>query len=559
MREKENDRRAMSPEKNGKNWSRLVLEAAQVGIFVVDPATRNIVDANPAAARRVGVSVADMVGKQCHQFVCPAQANKCPVCDLGKILDCSERILLTALGESVPILKSVEAVVIDGRTFLVETFVEITRQKQAEADLKRKMEELQAAKKVAEQQAEELKRQSVELRRARDAADESNRLKSEFLANMSHEIRTPINGILGMHTLMLLGELSPQQREYLETAQGCTESLLTLLTDILDLSKIEAGKMELSPTEVSLPLLLQDAANTMGATAKQKGLQLKLNCPGSLPEMVSCDSLRLRQVLLNLIGNAVKFTSAGDVSVAVWPETMDQKTALIHFAVSDTGVGIAENHLETIFKPFRQADGSITRNYGGTGLGLAISTRLVEMMGGRIWAESQLNVGSTFHFTARLGVPSHGPRASVVDSETKPSDARPGGRILLVEDNLINRKVAVSLLQKRGWQVVAATNGREAVEMYAQQTFDLILMDIQMPEMDGLTATQIIRQAEAGRCHTPIWAMTAHAMKEDRELCLNAGMDDFITKPVRPDHLFHMLDMLLAKKNSSQDAEHKGF
>jgi signal transduction histidine kinase/CheY-like chemotaxis protein len=548
----------------------------------------------------------------------------------------------------------------------------------------------------------EQKRIEDDLEQARDAALESARLKAEFLANMSHEIRTPMNGVIGMTELALDTHLTSEQRDYLDTVKQSADSLLAIINDILDFSKIEAGKFELDPIDFNLSDVVTETLRPLAVRAEQKGLELTGHVAPNLPAYCFGDVTRLRQILVNLVGNAIKFTETGEVAVLVEQEPQPAAGIGLHFQVRDTGIGISPEKQTLIFEAFAQGDGSTTRKYGGTGLGLAITSQLVALMGGRVWVESpattsvtdETNPGSIFHFTLNLGAASaaakHSPvsvvalrdvRALVVDDNAtnrrileetlthwrmkpycvesglaalsemqravkekapyrlvlldahmpemdgfsvveqihhspelagatimmlssadhsdqvkqcrelglkvhlrkpvhqaelltairtalgarSPKNARAAAkpvraqersgykwRILLAEDHPVNQRLVVGLLEKRGHLVKVATNGREAVDLFAQERFDIVLMDVQMPEMNGFEATREIRECEAAlNIRTPIIAMTAYAMTGDRERCLAAGMDAYLSKPIRVDEVLSTIENLISKSDSN--------
>ena len=386
-------------------------------------------------------------------------------------------------------------------------------------------------------------------REAREAAEAANRAKGDFLAHMSHEIRTPMNAILGLTDLALETELTDVQRDYLETVLISAESLLGVINQILDFSKIDANKVELEIMPFKLHSLLHETIKTLEIRAAEKALQLELTIAHDVPDGVRGDSTRFRQVLVNLIANAIKFTDRGDIEIAVSLEEATESEAVVAVAVSDPGIGIPEAKIEGIFTEFQQADSSTTRQYGGTGLGLAISAKLVELMGGTISVESNVGSGSVFRFTARFelatdeelqelhpDVESHEPVTT--------QDHRPLS-ILLAEDGLANQKLVLGIVARMGHEADVANDGCQAVEMYSSKEYDLVLMDVQMPEMDGLQASQAIRrmEAESGR-HVPIIAITAHAMEEDRRRCVAAGMDEYLRKPVRRKELDEAIQRL---------------
>jgi TMAO reductase system sensor TorS len=448
----------------------------------------------------------------------------------------------------------------------------LERLREYRSRVERQQHELEAKVRQRTRELEEAVDQAVELA---SRAEEANRAKSRFLANMSHEIRTPMNGVLGMTELLAGTTLTPPQRHYVETVRRSGEALLELLSNILDFSRIEAGKLPLEKVDFDLRYGLQEVLELFASQAARKGLKLHGEIAQAVPPTVCGDPGRLRQVLVNLVSNALKFTETGEVSIRVSVANEGPEEILLRFAVSDSGIGIPVEFHRQIFDSFAQVDGSNSRQFGGSGLGLAIARQLVELMGGEIGVDSQPGRGSTFSFTIGLGKqadhPARNPqsawststpepaevaaRAEMAEEETRPAPAASPpacrGQVLLAEDNAVNQELVKIMLEYFGCRVDAVANGREAVEAYGRTDYDLVFMDCQMPEMDGFEAVMHIRAQEktAGTPrHTPIVALTAHALPGDRQNCLDAGMDDYLSKPFRQEQLRAIVERWLDDK-----------
>ncbi len=671
-------------------FQRTLMESVQAGVILIDFETHVIEYINEAGAKMFGAEKEKIIGNVCHKFICPADVGNCPMHNPEIVIDNQEKVLLTVDGKEKPVLKSIKTIKIGGKNKILDCFVDISKEKQILEELRITNEQLMSAIHKAQELAMK--------------AELANVAKSEFLANMSHEIRTPMNAIIGMTSLLLDTELDPQQRHYAEVIQSSGDSLLSLINDILDFSKIEARKLDLEEIDFDLVSMLEDFSNTMAVKAGEKNLELIVSADENVPSLVKGDPGRLRQILTNLVGNAIKFTHQGEVKVQVSCLEETEEYAFLKFVVKDTGIGIPPDKIGKLFQKFSQVDTSMTRKYGGTGLGLAISKELAEMMGGSIGVESEYGKGSTFWFTIKIKkqkdvkpkifvfpedlqnvrilivddnesnreilqirLKSWGARPEeardaftalhilkkakeendpiklcIIDmqmpemdgetlgkiiandenfsdtilimltsigmrgdvkrfekigfsayltkpirhkelfevlttllslSKTRSSDGkRPfltpsiitrhtvrdiqkqkkkfSAKVLLAEDNIVNQQVASGMLGKLGITPDIANNGREAIELLEKNDYDLVFMDVQMPEMDGYQATKIIRSGiyKLKNQSVPIIAMTAHALEGDKEKCIEAGMDDYLSKPVVMEQLVEILEKWLPDK-----------
>jgi len=466
-------------------------------------------------------SVYDLAPPEWHEEV----ASNMQLWFSGQLQQC-EGFSLASDGTVLPIEMTGSLHQIGGREMLQLRARDISLRKKAEQDMLTAKQMAEEAKELAEQ--------------ARQMAERASQAKSEFLANMSHEIRTPLNGILGMVQLLDDTHLTPEQKGFVDTIVQSSSSLIKIISHVLDISKIEAGQMDLRKSVIDLHSLCENLYHMFQPLAVQSGVDLQCQCRDDIPRHVIGDEGLLEQVLVNLIGNALKFTHHGSVTLNIECHRRDAVETELYFQVIDTGIGIDKQAKDIIFEKFTQVDGSNKRMYGGTGLGLAICKKLIELMGGKIGLISSKGRGSTFHFnlTMRLADPPAEPDTP----EPHTGIINPDVKVLLAEDNKVNQKVAIAILQKAGCKVDAVENGQDAIHRIQQQVYDVVLMDCQMPVMDGFEATARIRAMEDPLCRIPIIAITAHAMKEDQAKCLENGMDDYISKPVSRQNLIDVIN-----------------
>ncbi len=524
---------------HSESHSRAIIDSALDCVISIDHDGK-VREWNPAAEKTFGYRWADVLDKYLAELIIPPPLREAHFKGLLQYLATGEgtvigkRIEITGMradGTEFPIEIAVEVVAREGLPVFVGYLRDLTERKRAEAALVR----------------------------AKEAAEAANRAKCEFLANMSHEIRTPMNGVIGMTELVLETKLDSEQREYIEVVLQSAECLLRVINDLLDFAKIEAGKLSLEAMGFDLRNQLDDVIKPYVPLAEAKGLSLTYHVESTVPESLTGDPYRLRQILVNLIGNAIKFTERGGITVSVHlaegPAERESETYHVRFSVKDTGIGIVPEKHQVIFHAFEQADTSHTRRYGGTGLGLAICSELVALMGGRIWVESEIDRGSVFHvelpFRAGSATAPTGSDSTLIVSPAKVTPTPSLGRslqVLVVEDHPVNQRLFVRLLERARHHATVANNGKEAIALFRKSIFDVVLMDVQMPEMGGLEASAAIREIETERAvgrRTPIIAITAYAMREDQESCLKAGMDGYLSKPVHARDLLRTIETLV--------------
>ncbi len=528
--------------KESEERSRLLLENIGFGIIIVDPITRIIQHVNTYASHLIGASASDITGRVCHEFICPAPDNHCPVIDERMNIEQAERTLLTIDKRSIPILKTARIITLSGNQFLLESFVDLTRRKQIESDLldtNRQLEETTARANIMAAQAEA-----------------ANVAKSDFLANMSHEIRTPMNGIIGMTNLLLETDLDQEQRNYAEIVRSSGELLLTLTNDILDISKIEAQKLDIVPIDFDLQSMLEDFAAQYSRRAREKGLELQWSIDNDVPLKLYGDPGRIRQIIANLTGNAIKFTESGTISILL-SLAEDQKDIEINpgkpfrlkFIVKDSGIGIAEDKLPLLFNKFTQIDASPTRKFGGTGLGLAISKELCTLMGGEIGVKSTLSDGSEFYFYLPLTIS----KQPLANSDFIPYVLN-DSKILIVDNNEISRQILFHWLQSWNINVSITDSSASAIaviekELEFEKPFDIVLIDSRMPEVDGEFLGKYIRSNQSLK-NLQLMLLTSQGYRGDVARLGAIGFNAYLCKPFNHTELREMLVYLLSNRNT---------
>ncbi|NOR88485.1 MAG: response regulator [Bacteroidales bacterium] len=484
-----------------------ILDTIPVGFIIFDENLQVLRVNKQAVTLFSATHENNLLGKRCHHLFKDQDKEICPLLTDSRNIVNNELRIKTILGNSKNVIKNATLIDLDGRKVILETFIDITKRKQIES----------------------------ELISAKETAIMATQEKSKFLASMSHEIRTPLNGVIGMASLLNKTNLNEKQKGYLDIIQISSTNLVSIITDILDFSKIEAGEVQLEKHSFSIIEEIERNIKVLRLKAEEKGLELLVSFDEKIPEYIIGDSVRIKQVFINLVSNAIKFTNQGNVTIRLMYES-DTNNKRLYLEVEDSGIGIPKERLDKIFRAFSQTDSSITRKYGGTGLGLTISKELIELMGGEIGVDSKVGNGSKFWF--RIPTEKGEKHIEKKNITSRLSVKREELKILIAEDNMINQKVAKAIFNKLNYQIDIANNGKEAVEMYEENKYELIFMDLQMPVMDGLTATaEILKIAKQMNHHVFITAMTANAMKEDKKRCLQAGMCFFLSKPYKPENV----------------------